>query len=107
MPGCKRRLLLLPIQQTIATQLRSYLNHPQLECKDIVAALQRVNAPQPRVYVKTLKKAYEAFMINGQISELINTVMSIGEYTEGRESEKVKQALLKRDDLKLVCFEYV
>jgi len=46
-------------------------------------------------------------MMSGQISELINTVMSVGEYTEGRESKKVKQALLKRDDLKLVCFEYV
>jgi len=59
------------------------------------------------VYVKTLKKAYEAFMINGQISELINTVMSVGEHAEVRESEKAKQTLLQRDDLKLVCFEYV
>ena len=99
--------ILNPIQQTIATLLQRYRNHPEVNRNDIVAALQRVNVPQPRVYVKTLKKAYEAFTINGQINDLINVVLSIGEHTEVREAEKVKRTLLKRDDLKLICFEYV
>ncbi len=99
--------ILDPIQQAIAIQLRSYLNHPKINRKDVVAALQRINIPQPRVDVKLLKKAYETFTSNGQISELMDVIMKIGEHAEERESKQVKQTLLKRDDLKLVCFEYV
>jgi hypothetical protein len=101
--------LLDPIQQTIGLILRRYLNHPGVERKDVIAALQRVNVPQPRVYVKTLRKAHQHFMSKGQIQELLSTVLSIGEHAEsaGKAVKSEETALLKREDLKLVCFEYV
>lgn len=100
--------LLDPIQQTVATVLRGYLNHPALKRKDVVAALQRVNAPQPRVYVKTLKKAYEAFTKNGLVTELLDSVLSIGEQQVGDNAQEGrKHTTLKREHLKLICFEYL
>jgi superfamily II DNA or RNA helicase len=49
--------LLDPIQQTIATTLRGYINNPTLNAREIIAALQRLAEPQPGVYIKALRKA--------------------------------------------------
>src|SRR5437899_10678981 len=38
----------------------------------------KVTEPQPGVYIKTLRKAFEAFSANGQVSELLTAVRSIG-----------------------------
>jgi hypothetical protein len=102
--------MLDPIQQTIATLLRGYLNHPAVRRQDVISALQKINMPQPRVYIKTLRKAYEAFRSNSQIDELISAVQSIGEPVENAATEgetEAKKSILKREDLKLICFEYV
>ena len=94
-----------PIQQTIATILRTYLNQPGVSRADLTAALQRVNVPQPRVYIKALKKAYETFKLNGQIAELVDSAKNIGELDSTNEQPRANT--LKRDDLKLICFEYI
>ncbi|MDQ2715098.1 MAG: phospholipase D-like domain-containing protein [Chloroflexota bacterium] len=96
-----------PIQQTLALILRRHLNDPAVARADIVAALQRINTPQPRVYLKALRKAYEAFQANRQIQQLVNAVQNIGNRGASQEAEIAKKALLKREDLKLICFEYV
>jgi len=100
--------LLDPIQQTIATALRSFVNSPGMNRKEIITAIQRVNVPQPRVYIKALRKAYETFRVDGQVSDLLATVQAISrdaEITPVKNSE-VKSPI-RREDLKLVCFEYV
>jgi hypothetical protein len=99
--------LLDPIQQTLATLLRSYLNHPSVDRKDVVAALQRINVPQPRVYTKAFKKAYESFTTNGQIDALLIAVLRVGEHTDSQKNEREKTAMIRREDLKLICFEYI
>jgi hypothetical protein len=50
-----------PIQQTASTLLRSYLDNPQLQRKDVKAAMQVLAAPLPRVHVKSVRQAYEGF----------------------------------------------
>jgi len=107
--------LLDPIQQTIATTLRSYINSPAINRKEIIAAIQRLNEPQPGVYVKTLRKAYEAFTSNAQVDELLAAVKSIGAGTNvpgngGAASSADSpgdKTPIKREDLKLICFDYV
>ena len=59
--------LLDPIQQTIATTLRGYINNPVVSRKEVIAAIQRLSEPQPGVYIKALRKAYEAFSTDGQL----------------------------------------
>lgn len=103
--------LLDPIQQTIATILRGYINSPAVSRKEIIAAIQRLNEPQPGVYIKTLRKAYEAFTTNSQIDELLTAVRSIGTVIEppdnGDTSNPESKNPVKREDLKLICFDYV
>jgi superfamily II DNA or RNA helicase len=102
--------LLDPIQQTIATTLRGYINSPAVSRKEIIAAIQLLNEPQPGVYIKTLRKAYETFTADNQIDELLTAVKSIGAATEppdGNTSNQESKSPVTRDDLKLICFDYV
>ena len=103
--------LLDPIQQTIATTLRGYINYPAVSRKEIIAAIQILNEPQPGVYIKTLRKAYEAFATNSHIDDLLAAVKSIGTDFEppdnGNTANSESKSPVKREDLKLVCFDYV
>src|SRR6266516_2961044 len=104
--------LLDPIQQTIVTVLRGYVNAPDFNRKEVIAAMQKLNVPQPRVYIKALRKAYDEYKKNRDVRDLLSTVQGIGandvEETKnnGRSGEGRKRPL-RREDLKLVCFDYV
>jgi len=103
--------LLDPIQQTIATTIRGYINSPAVSRKEIIAAIQLLNEPQPGVYIKSLRKAYEAFTTNNQLDELLAAVKSIDTAIEPPDdvntSNPESKSPVKREDLKLVCFDYV
>ena len=64
--------------------------------------------PLPGVYVKELRRAFESFTTSGQVNELLATVQGIGQEQAqpvGMGSEN--KAPVRREDLKLICFDYV
>jgi superfamily II DNA or RNA helicase/HKD family nuclease len=97
--------ILDPIQQTIATALRAYLNSPQVNRKELIATIQRVVEPQPGVYIKALRKAYENFQATRQLSVLLDALKELGTQTAAPETEVRRP--IQREHLRLVCFEYV
>jgi superfamily II DNA or RNA helicase len=103
--------LLDPIQQTVATTLRGYINHPSFNRKEIITAMQQVVQPQPGVYIKTLRKAYELFLTTHAIDDLMATIKSIGDATTTTkntpDNENTGKSPVKREDLKLICFDYI
>ena len=99
--------LLDPIQQTLAILLQNNMQHPGVTRQDMVSAIRLLQAPLPRVYIKALRKAYDTFRGNGHLSELVSAVVSTGGGDKAQEQEKSHQELLKREDLKLICFEYI
>ena len=100
-------------QQELATLFQRVLSDPthlarlKLERQELIEALQRVQAYQPRVYLKTLRKSLQAFKANRDLETLVRSVLSIGGPGEQSEAKKARPALIKREDLKLVCFEYI
>ncbi len=97
-----------PIQQTIATVLRSYINSPTIKRRDVITSIQQLNQPLPGVYVKELRRAYESFSASGRVDELLVAVQGIGqEQAQPASSESEGKAPVGREDLKLVCFDYV
>jgi hypothetical protein len=101
-----------PIQQTIATTLRGYINNPAINRNEIKTAIQKVIEPQPGVYIKTLRKAYEQFLTDRNINELLAAIKSIASEKEAPSSnvqaaDSTMKSPVKREDLKLVCFDYV
>jgi len=97
--------ILDPIQQTIATALRAYLNSPQVNRKELIATIQRVVEPQPGVYIKALRKAYENYQATRQLSVLLDALKELGTQTATPETETRRP--IQREHLRLVCFEYV
>jgi len=96
-----------PIQQRIATVLRSYSNSPAVSRKDVIAAIQQLNVPLPGVYVKTLRKAYEAFTATTLVDELLAAVQSLSQEQEKPASTGSEgKAPVRREDSKLICFDY-
>ncbi|HLJ33525.1 MAG TPA: helicase-related protein, partial [Ktedonobacteraceae bacterium] len=100
--------LLDPIQQTIATILRSYINSTTINRKEIILALQQLNQPQPGVYIKALRKAYEAFSATNQINELLASVQHIAQTDKPAITPDNQERIpITREDLKLICFDYI
>ncbi len=100
--------LLDPIQQTIATTLRAYLNRPSIARQELIAAMQRVVEPQPSVYIKALRKAYERFQQTPQPESLLTAIKELGAETAASTTERAPaKEPITRDDLRLICFDYV
>jgi hypothetical protein len=60
------------------------------------------------VHIKTLRKAYQTFSANGNVQALIDTINTIGvPIGSSGDLQREEKAVLKREDLKLICFEYV
>ncbi len=96
-----------PIQQTVATTLRSYINNPTVSRKEVIAAIQRLAEPQPGVHIKGLRKAYEAFIQDGKFEELLAAVKTLGTTVSGADAGGENKAPVKREDLRLICFDYI
>jgi YD repeat-containing protein len=97
-----------PIQQTIATVLRGYLNSPAINRAELIAAIQKVNQPLPGAFLKDLRRAYESFTATGHPGELLLAVQSISqEQAPPASMENESKAPVRREDLKLICFDYV
>jgi SNF2 family DNA or RNA helicase len=99
--------ILDPIQQNVITLLRGYLNSPAIPRGDVRAAIQRLSRPMPHVAVRELRSAYETFSGDQDIHELVNAVNTFesGEVEEERDTRR--STALSREDLHLVCFDYV
>jgi superfamily II DNA or RNA helicase len=98
-----------PIQQTIVTILRSYINSPAVERKAVIAGMQKLLEPQPGVYIKALKKAHESFLADSAITSLLAAVQGLGEPAaeERPTPAAADNAPIRRVDLRLICFDYV
>ncbi|GCE06634.1 C-terminal helicase domain-containing protein [Dictyobacter aurantiacus] len=100
--------ILDPIQQSIVTALRGHINSPDFNRRELIAAMQKLNVPLPRVYIKTLRKAYETYKRDRQARDLLAVVQSIdSESNPEKKADSGKRIQLKREDLKLICFDYV
>lgn len=97
------------VQQTVSTVLRSYLSSPQVQRKDVKAAIQALAEPMPRVHVKAVRKAYEEFVMNKDIAKLVEKVGALKDVigANGRPEVEAIAPPIKREHLHLICFDYV
>jgi superfamily II DNA or RNA helicase len=111
--------ILDPIQQTIITTIRGYINNPAFSRKELVGYMQKLSEPQPSTYIKTLRRAYDTFGADGNIESLIAAVKDIASSdanvvqpiilstTADNSSGKPGEKLVKAEDLRLICFSYL
>ena len=100
--------ILDPLQQTVITLLRGYLNSPTVTRSDVRDAMQRLSGPMTHTAIRDLRRAYEKFQHDQGVEAVMSHVRSIdavGSVAGANDSNP--QAPLSRDDLHLVCFDFV
>ena len=100
--------ILDPIQQTVATLLRGYLHHPEVERQQARRLIQALSVPLPSVHVRALRTAYQEFGRTQDVARLIETLRGLP-LTDGATRPEGHEAAapIKRGDLHLVCFDFV
>ncbi|MGO9613523.1 MAG: helicase-related protein [Dissulfurispiraceae bacterium] len=98
-----------PMQQTVATAIQSYLNHPDVKRKEALEAIKYLNQPLPGAQIKELRKAYKEFQKNTIPEALIGMIISMRQKygTRAIGITETGRIDLKREDLKLICFDYL
>ncbi len=100
--------ILDPTQQTVITLLRGYLSSPLIKRNSVKDAMQCLSQPMTHTSVRTLRKAYEEFLVKKDIEALVNSIRAVRNLKS--DSDKLSESrglLLKREDLHLVCFDFV
>jgi len=97
-----------PLQQTVATVLQGHLNSAIVIRKKIVDAIKYINQPLTGVQVKTLRSAYQKFQASHDIGQLVGDVEGLAETYGSRQQSSARPSdSLTRENLKLVCFDYL
>jgi len=98
-----------PIQQTIATLIQGYLNHPDVDRKEALKVLKYLNRPMAGTQVKELRNIHREFQKNMIPKALIEKISKMREKygTTSPESGSPERIDLKREDLQLICFDYL
>jgi len=101
-----------PIQQTVATAVQGYINHPDVNRQEALEAIRFLNQPMMTVQVKQLRTAYKEFQADGAIEGLLQVANALREKYAAQATAQVPSgngplARISRDDLRLICFDVV
>ena len=96
--------ILDPVQQTVMTLLRGYINNPASNRN----AMQNLRVPMTHTAIRDLRGADGRFQREQDIQSLIARVASTGAgFTEASRTPSKSQLPLSKNDLYLVCFDYM
>jgi hypothetical protein len=100
--------ILDPLQQTVITLLRGYLNSPAVGRGVVRDAMQRLSKPMANVSIRELRGAYNQFQKDQDIVALVRIIDGLVEpmHEDGEDGTRGSKPL-SREDLHLVCFDYV
>lgn len=98
-----------PVQQTVATAIQGYLNHPELDRKEAIELIRFLNQPMLSVQIRQLRAALRNFKTAGQVKTLIEEVRKLrGMVTEPEATPYGDERKpIRREDLRLICFEFL
>ena len=99
--------MLDPLQQTVITLLRGYLNSPSVERAKVRDAMKRLGAPMTHTAIRDLRRIYERFQLDQQVEPVISYVRSIDAASADPGAGSKPMRPLRREDLHLVCFDFV
>ncbi len=101
-----------PIQQTVATALQGYLNHPDVDRRQAIEAIRFLNQPMLKVQVDALRRAYKNFQGKRDAKIILEAVEELrdrfGELRmTAHPAGSMPASPLSREDLKLICFDFI
>lgn len=96
-----------PIQQTLAEELKNVLRRGTVDREKAKTAIRFLGQPAGPFVIKTMRAAFKAWTDNPDDSALLGGIMNLeADFAKGL-STTSPASTLRREDLKLVCFEYI
>ena len=100
--------ILDPLQQTVITLLRGYVNSPAVERHVVRDAMRRLRSPMSHAAIRDLRRVYDNLQRDQNIEPVISHIHSMDAVEpETDPPDPGTHAPLSREDLHLVCFDYV
>ena len=100
--------ILDPLQQTVITLLRGYLSSPAVQRVEVRETMQRLRFPMTHTAIRDLRRVYEQFQRDQDIAPVIGYVLSMDAVeADAGSSGSDAHTPLTREDLHLVCFDYI
>jgi hypothetical protein len=99
-----------PIQQTVATAIQGYLNHPDVDRREAIDLIRFLNQPMLSIQIRELRAALRSFRAVGQAKELIEAVRRLKGIVAEPDAPAYSgapRAVLRREDLRLICFDFL
>jgi hypothetical protein len=99
-----------PIQQTVATALQSYLNHPDVDRREAIEIIRFLNQPMLAVQVRRLRQIHREFQSKADVTDLLSSITELRATSGGAQLPKPptrSPKQLSRENLKLICFDIV
>jgi SNF2 family DNA or RNA helicase len=94
-------------QLTIAELLREYIDNPETNRDEIREMRRFLKQPFPGAYVKRLRSNLQDFKTSKNILDVLAVVRELQQAFGNVETIEKPQQPIDREDLHLVCFEYV
>ncbi|MFZ2491130.1 MAG: helicase-related protein [Thermoanaerobaculia bacterium] len=95
------------IQQTVAAIIQQALNRPDVDRADAVESIRFLSRPAMRVQIRKLRELEREYRTTGDLAALLAGVRTLRDTTGGAESTTTHVQRLKREDLRLICFDFV
>jgi superfamily II DNA or RNA helicase len=97
-----------PVQQKIKVALRNIMQNPNFDRRELVELRKFVDQPIPNVHIRTLREAYSNYSTDNMAKELLTSIRSVQEKMgDTNESNHINASAIQREDLYLICFDYV
>jgi len=99
-----------PAQQTVATALQGFLNHPDVKRPEVLQAIDFLRKPLMRVQIKVLRQAFQEFEVHSDVKGLLAQIQGLRTEQGGGPGDDARagiRARLTRDDLRLICFDFL
>lgn len=94
-------------QLTVAEVLRARLDHPGIDREEVKLFRRFLRQPLPGAYVKRLRATLQVFNRTKDLNGLLNELRSLSQSAGTVEPLESKPFSIGREDLHLVCYEYV
>ncbi len=99
-----------PLQQTVATVIQNQLNHPNVDRKRAIAAIEFLSGPMLPVQLKELRRLYKTSQRDASVTNLMAGIEGMqGAFGSAPDPEPTatdtRAIKLQREDLRLICFD--
>ena len=96
-----------PIQQTVTEEIKNAIRRRTVDREKAKASISFLGQPMGRALHAKLKLAHDSWKDSRDDATLVEEVVTLAEQFGKQKSEEPRSKRLSREDLDLICFEYV